>query len=131
MAAGNTVEVIGRAWLANGKDGWSQAHYFRERRNLEKDVFPYFGNRAIDTVEPPELLRVIRKVEERGALDVAHRVLITSRGVWQFAIANGYAKRDITQDIGKALKPHLRRNLPACWPSVNCCAPAMSTKAGQ
>jgi integrase len=113
VAAGNTVEAIGRAWLATRKDGWSGAHYDRERRNLEKDVFPYLGGRVIGTVEPPELLRVIRKVEERGALDVAHRVLITSSGVWQFAIADGYAQRDITKDIGKALRPHLRRNYPA------------------
>jgi len=113
VAEANTVEALGSAWLANHKEGWSNEHYDRERRNLEKDVFPYIGKRSIGTVEPPELLRVIRKVEERGALDVAHRVLITSRGVWQFAIAHGYAERDITQDISKALKPHLRGNLPA------------------
>jgi len=114
VAENNTVEAIGRAWLANYKGGWSEAHYIREKRNLEKDVFPYLGSRAIGTVEPPELLRVIRKVEDRGALDVAHRVLITARGVWQFAIAEGVgAERDITQDISKSLKPHLRRNLPA------------------
>ncbi len=114
-ADSNTVEAIGRAWLANHKDGWSEAHYTRERRNLEKDVFPYIGKRAIGTVEPPELLRVIRKVEERGALDVAHRVLITSRGVWQFAIAEGgYAERDITQDCWRRPKiDPLERGMPS------------------
>ncbi|WP_423459396.1 tyrosine-type recombinase/integrase [Ottowia sp. VDI28] len=109
----NTVEAVGLAWLATHKDGWSATHYTREERNLRKDVFPYLGNRAIGTIEPPELLKVIRKVEERGALDVAHRVLLTSRGVWQHAVAEGHATRDITQDIKGALKPHLKRNLPA------------------
>lgn len=109
----NTVEAVGLAWLATHKAGWSDTHYIREERNLRKDVFPYLGNRAIGTIEPPELLKVIRKVEERGALDVAHRVLLTSRGVWQHAVAEGHATRDITQDIKGALKPHLKRNLPA------------------
>lgn len=112
-AAVNTVEAAGRAWLALHTDRWSPSHYTRERRNLEKDVFPYLGRRPIGDVEPPELLKVIRKVEERGALDVAHRVLITARGVWQFAVAEGIAQRDITQDIKKALKPHTRGNYPA------------------
>lgn len=112
-AAVNTVEAVGREWLALNKDGWSATHYTREERNLTKDVFPYLGKRPIRDIEPPELLKIIRKVEERGALDVAHRVLLTSRGVWQHAVADGHADRDITQDIKKALKPHLKRNLPA------------------
>lgn len=112
-AAANTVHAVGLDWLATQKDGWSLTHYDREARNLTKDVFPYLGKRTIRDIEPPELLKVIRKVEERGALDVAHRVLLTSRGVWQHAVANGHADRDITQDIKKALKPHLKRNLPA------------------
>lgn len=113
VAAGNTVEAVGREWLELKKDGWSEAHYTRERRNLENDVFPYLGTRPMDGIEPPELLAIIRRVEARGALDVAHRVLLTSRGAWQHAVATGRAQRDITQDIKKALKPHLRRNLPA------------------
>lgn len=113
VAATNTVEAVGRQWLALQKDNWSATHYVREERNLRKDVFPYLGARAIGDIEPPELLAVLRKVEARGALDVAHRVLLTSRGVWQHAVATGCAQRDITQDIRKALKPHLRRNLPA------------------
>lgn len=112
-AAANTVQAVGLDWLAIQKDGWSDTHYVREERNLRKDVFPYLGKRPIQDIEPPELLKVIRKVEERGALDVAHRVLLTARGVWQHAVANGHAQRDITQDIKKALKPHLKRNLPA------------------
>lgn len=112
-AAANTVQAVGLDWLAIQKDGWSDTHYVREERNLRKDVFPYLGRRPIRDIDPPELLKVIRKVEERGALDVAHRVLLTARGVWQHAVANGHAERDITQDIKKALKPHLKRNLPA------------------
>lgn len=113
VAAGNTVEAVGREWLELKKDGWSGAHYTRERRNLENDVFPFLGRRPISTIEPPELLTAIRRVEARGALDVAHRVLLTSRGVWQHAVATGRAERDITQDIKNALKPHIKRNLPA------------------
>ncbi|MFE1573176.1 tyrosine-type recombinase/integrase [Comamonas odontotermitis] len=109
----NTVKAVGDAWLATKKGGWSDVHYERESRNLEKDVYPFLGTRPIGQIEPPELLKVVRRVEERGALDVAHRVLLTSRGVWQHAVAEGYAQRDITQDIKKALQTHTKKNYPA------------------
>lgn len=109
----NTVRAVGDAWLKTKKGGWSDTHYERESRNLAKDVYPFLGSRPICQIEPPELLRVIRRVEERGALDVAHRVLLTARGVWQFAVAEGHAQRDITQDIKKALQTHTKQNYPA------------------
>jgi len=112
-AAAGTVEATGRRWLELKKDGWSSTHYIRECRNLEKDVLPFLGRRPISDVEPPELLAVLRKVEARGALETAHRVLLTSRGLWQYAIAEGLAQRDITQDIAKAMKPRLKHNYPA------------------
>lgn len=112
-ATEGTVEALGRAWLASNKNGWSDEHYLREKRNLEKDLFPFLGYRQIDTVEPPELLKVIRKVESRGALSVAERVRITAGGVWQFAVAGGFAKRDVSLDIKKALKKRIKRNHPA------------------
>ena len=49
-------------------DGWSSHYAIREKRNLEKDLFPYFGVRRICEIEAIELLAVIRLVEERGAL---------------------------------------------------------------
>lgn len=114
VAAGeSTVEAMGRAWLALHRDRWSESHYIRERRNLEKDLFPYLGRRPIAEVEPPELLRVIRKVEERGASSVSHRVLTTAHGVWAHAVAEGAAQRDVSLDIKKALKPHAKGNHPA------------------
>ena len=112
-AAAGTVEAIGYRWLELKKDGWSSTHHVRESRNLTKDLFPYLGRRAIVDVEPPELLAVLRKVEARGALETAHRVLLTARGLWQYAIAEGLARRDISQDIAKALRPRLKRNYPA------------------
>ena len=109
----NTVEAVGMAWYELKKDGWSKTHCIREMRNLRKDLFPYLGKRSIGEVEPPELLAVIRKIEARGSLDVAKRVLITARGIWQHAIAEGFATREITQDIKKSVKTHIKRNLPA------------------
>ncbi len=54
----------------------------------------------------PMLLSVIRKIEERGALDVAHRVLSTARNVLAYAVACGKAERNCALDLKGALQPH-------------------------
>jgi len=113
VAGDNTLEATGRQWLELHRLEWSDTHYVRERRNLEKDLFPYLGARDIGKIEPIELLAAIKRVEERGVSDVPHRVLLTARGVWQFAVATARAPRDITGDIKKALKPHIKENHPA------------------
>lgn len=113
VSGDNTLEATGREWLELHRLEWSATHYTRERRNLEKDLFPYLGTRDIGSIEPIELLAAIKRVEDRGVSDVPHRVLITSRGVWQYAVATARSQRDITQDIKKALKPHLKQNHPA------------------
>ena len=113
FAGDDSLETTAREWLALHQSEWSATHYTRERRNLEKDLFPYLGARSIGQITPIELLAAIRRVEERGVSDVPHRVLLTSRGVWQFAVATARAERDITGDIKKALKPHLKENHPA------------------
>ena len=109
----NTLLICAEEWLDNHKENWSESHYKRERRNIEKDLAPFLGQRDIASIEPVELLNVIRKVEARGALDVAHRVHLTAHSIWAYAVATSRANRDITVDIKKALKPHMRRNYPA------------------
>lgn len=74
-------------WYEKNKSRWSSHYAIRELRNLEKDLFPFLGERRIGQIETIELLAVIRKVEARGALDVAHRVLSTSRFVWRYGVA--------------------------------------------
>ena len=46
-------------WYAMKLDGWSSHYAIREKRNLEKDLFPYFGTRRIGEIESIELLAVI------------------------------------------------------------------------
>jgi integrase len=113
VGSGDTLEAVARDWLARGKPTWSDTHHERELRNVEKDLLPWLGRRKISDIEPVELLSVIQKVADRGALSVVERVHLTARGVWCHAVATGRAPRDITGDIKKALPRHLKKNYPA------------------
>lgn len=111
--ASDTFKETALEWFDKHKNRWSDHYAIREKRNLEKDLFPYFESRRIGAIEPIELLAAIRKVEERGALDVAHRVLTTARAVWRYAVATARASRDITGDISGALTPHHGKHFAA------------------
>lgn len=111
--AGDTFKVTALEWYEFKLPNWSSHYAIREKRNLEKDLFPYLGSRRIGDIEPIELLAVVRRVEERGALDVAHRVLTTARQVWRYAVSTGRAVRDVSADIKGALKPHHGKHFAA------------------
>jgi integrase len=109
----DTFKVTALEWYAMKLDNWSSHYAIREKRNLEKDLFPFLGVRRISDIEAIELLATVRRVEERGALDVAHRVLTTAGQVWRYAVATGRTPRDITADIRGALKPHHGKHFAA------------------
>ena len=113
VSIGDTFSEIAAEWLKQQQPAWSEHHYTREHRNITKDLNPYIGKRPINQITPIELLALIRKVEDRGAINVAHRVHCTAHSVWCYAVAIGRADRDITPDIKKALKPHTKKNYPA------------------
>ena len=71
IAAMNTFESIAREWYDIRLDGWTVGYADRILRRLEADVFPELGRLPINEVEPPELLKVIRAVERRGAVVLA------------------------------------------------------------
>lgn len=109
----DTFKVTALEWYALKLDSWSGHYAIREKRNLEKDLFPILGARRMADIEAIELLATVRRVEERGALDVAHRVLTTAGQVWRYAVATGRTPRDISADIRGALKPHHGKHFAA------------------
>lgn len=113
MSEGETFEHVGREWYGKKSTMWSGHHQTRELRNLEKDLFPWIGKRRIAEIEPVELLMHVRKVEARGSLDVAHRVLSTARAVFAYAVATGKAQRNIAVDLTGALTPHRGKHFGA------------------
>ena len=70
---------------------------------FDSDIFPYLGKRSLSAITAPELLEVLRRIEERGAVETAHRVKQVCGQLWRYAIATGRATHDITADLRGAL----------------------------
>lgn len=102
--AERTFEHVAREWFASKLPGWVPSYSDRLMSRLEADVFPPLGRRAIADIEPPDVLEAIRKVEARGAVELAKREMQVIGQVFRYAIATGRAKRDPTRDLVGALK---------------------------
>ncbi|AKZ26091.1 integrase [Ralstonia solanacearum] len=103
--AANSFEAVAREWHAKYAPGWSESNTKKVLARLENDVFPWLGGRPIAELKAPELLAVCRRVESRGALDTAHRVLQTCGQIFRYAVATGRAERDPSGDLRGALPP--------------------------
>jgi integrase len=102
--AGNSFEVIAREWFVNKSATWKAGHADKIIRRLEKDVFPWIGEKPITDISASELLAVLRRIEARGVIETAHRAKENCGQVFRFAIATGRAERDPTPDLRGALK---------------------------
>lgn len=101
----DTVEAIAREWFQKFSFTWVDSHASKVIRRLERDLFPWFEGKGIHEIKPHELLHVLRRVEARGALDTAHRLMQNCGQIWRYAVATGRAERDITSDLKGAIPP--------------------------
>ncbi len=106
----NSFEKIACEWFAKFKPSWKESHSKRIIRRLEANVFPWIGKRPCVEINAPELLKVLRRIEERGAVETAHRIKQTCGQVFRYTIATGRAERDPSQDLKGALPPPQKSN---------------------
>lgn len=111
--AGDTFKVVALEWFEKQEPHWSEAHAVRAKRQFERDLFPWLGERRLAEIEPVELLATLRKVEERGAVETADRGLMLARQVWRYGVATGRVSRDITADLKGALSPYRGKHFAA------------------
>lgn len=106
IRTGTTFEAVARAWHENWKAARSPRHADYVIRRLEADVFPAIGAKPIAEVTAPQLLALAKKVESRGAVDLARRSWQTAGQVFEHALAHGLIERNPARDIrlGAVLK---------------------------
>lgn len=101
--AANSFEVVAREWFAKQKPMWVDSHADKILQRLENDIFPWAGSRPIADIAAKELLAVINRIVERGAIDTAHRALQNCGQIFRYAIVTGRADRNPAADLRGAL----------------------------
>ena len=95
----NTFEAVARLWWDHWRDGKSPRHADYAIKRLEADAFPLLGSRPIASLTAKDLTRMAKAVQERGAIDLAHRVLQMAGQVMRYAVAHDLIERNPATDV--------------------------------
>ena len=72
-------------------------------QKLTKDIFPFVGDKLMDSIEPLEMLSVLQKIDQRGANVSARKTFSIVERVYKYGVMQGYTKRNIMSDLDKKL----------------------------
>ena len=95
----NTFEAVARLWWDHWRDGKSPRHADYAIKRLEADAFPLLGSRPIASLTAKDLTRMAKAVQDRGAIDLAHRVLQMAGQVMRYAVAHDLIERNPATDV--------------------------------
>lgn len=109
----DSFESIARAWHTSKAPGWKPRYALQILTRLENDVFQDLGQARVGEITAPMVLEIIRKIEKRGVLEMAHRVRMHMSDIFVWAIASGLATSDPAGTIRKALAPRNGKLRPA------------------
>jgi integrase len=112
-AAENSFELIAREWFSIQMTDMSEGHQKRTIRALEKHLFGSIGKRPISEITALDLLPVLRKIEDKGHVETAHRVKQVAGQVFRYGIVTGRCDRNPCTDLKDALRPAKKSHFAA------------------
>jgi len=101
----NSFKAVALEWFSKKSDTWKPGHSRTVKSRMEKNLFPWLGDVDISDINAPLVLSVLRRIEERGAIETAHRCKTICSQVMRYAVATGRAERDPCSDLRGALTP--------------------------
>lgn len=104
ISAANTFEAVAIEWLEKQKSHLSNDTVTRNHSLLKNNLFPWLGSRPIADITPIELLAALKRVEDKGIVETAHRLKQITGQIYRYAVITERADRDISQDLKGALK---------------------------
>jgi integrase len=114
-SSATTFEAVAREHhgIKSKSSDWSTNHARQWLRCLEKDVFPWVGAIPLRDVSAPMLLQTLRRVEQRGAVRLAHDLREYAGQVFRYGIASGRCDHNPAADLHGALRPAAVKHLAA------------------
>lgn len=102
--AGTTFEQIAREWHKLQTE-WSEQYAKDVLKRLEQDIFPEIGPVPFKQLAPMDVLTAVRRIEARGAHELAHRAMQIIGRICRYAVITERADRDPSYKLSEALKP--------------------------
>jgi integrase len=112
-AADNTFKAVALEWIERMEGSWTAHHAADVRRSLEQEAFPAIGSRPVSEITPSEVIECLRTIEQRGAIEVAHRTAQRIATVFRYAVNTERATFNPAADLRGVLKTRKVTHLKA------------------
>ena len=119
QAGVNSFAAIALEWHAKFSPTWSVSHRDKLLGRLKIHILPWLGQRPVEEITAPELLTVIRRIEDKGHLETAHRTLELCGQVLRYAVQTGRAERNCAADLKGAIPPPQKKHFAAILDPVS------------
>lgn len=102
---GVTFEAAAREWFALNSPQWGAGNLRTVTQRLDQHLLPAFGGKALDAIEPADVLALARRIEAAGHSATARRVVGIADAIFQRAMLIGQVKANPAAAIRAAIVP--------------------------
>lgn len=95
----NSFQSVAKKWHEAWSFGKTTKHSKEVWNRLEADIFPELGSKPITEITPPQITMTVKKIESRGAIELAKRSFQTCGQIFRFAIAHGLCVNNPAKDL--------------------------------
>jgi len=86
-AGKHSFEAMAKEWHDIKKRKWSERHAKDVLHSLEKDIFPHIGRKDIKEITRTDIIKVLERIEARGALIILSKLKQRSSAIFNYAIS--------------------------------------------
>lgn len=105
--------IVAEEWYQTKIEQWAEPTRTKRRALLDNDLLPWLRAKQCTDIKPKDLLKVLRRIEERGALDTARNARQVLNEICKYAIWTQRIEVNPASDLQGALKPVKTKHHPA------------------
>jgi integrase len=103
--SGKTFSNVFVEWHNNKMDEWSIDYANDVKQRAECYLLPFIGSKLMGEITTPEILGLLKKIEQRDLLDTLEKIKGIASRVFSYAVGMGYVTvnpvRDLPRDVFK------------------------------
>lgn len=111
--AQNTFTALADEWYEKQRPTWAEATAKKRRALIDNDMIPWLGNTPINKIDTHDLLAVLQRIEDRGAINTAHNARQVFNQVFRYAKQTRRVKENPALDLAGAIRPDTTQHRPA------------------
>lgn len=99
----NTFAGVAEAWYAKMLPGWAASTAKKRRALLNNDLLPWLSAAQIKDIRTPDVVSVLLRISDRGAIDTAHNAKQTLSQICGYAKQLGLCDYNVATDLNNIL----------------------------